>query len=305
MMNLVFRMPGGTVPARVDLLSASSIGRVARTAEDAGWAGVCFDEHPIPPAYWRNGGDGHDAVDPFVALAAAAAVTQRIRLVVYASIVSIRNPFLLAKTVATLDVISEGRVDLGMVAGYLPEEFAALGVPFERRNEYFEECVDAMKAAWTGEPVTLRTERFDAVDVCAQPRPVQRPHPPLWVGGNSRSAMSRVVKYGAGWMALVNPRGRGVSRRSPALETVDDFKRLLALLHAEAEAAGRADRIPVMVSANFNPDDPVHMLKRTVEQFGDAGAGWITVNVPSNSVDEACRSLELLADELGACVVSS
>ena len=74
---------------------------------------------------------------------------------------------------------------------------------------------------------------------------------------------------------------------------------------AEAEAAGRADRIPVMVSANFNPDDPVHMLKRTVEQFGDAGAGWITVNVPSNSVDEACRSLELLADELGACVVSS
>jgi probable F420-dependent oxidoreductase len=304
-MNLVFRMPGGSVPASVDLLSASSIGRVARTAEDAGWAGVCFDEHPIPPAYWRDGGDGHDAVDPFVALAVAAAVTRRIRLVVYATIVSIRNPFLLAKTVATLDVISGGRVELGMVAGYLPEEFAALGVSFERRNQYFEENVDAMKSAWTGEPVTLHTERFDAVDVRAQPRPVQRPHPPLWVGGNSRAAMRRVVKCGAGWMALVNPRGRSVSRRSPTLETVDDFRRLVALLHAEAETAGRTDRIPVMVSANFNPDEPVQRLKRTLEKFEDAGAGWAVVNVPSYSVDDACRSLELLADELGAYVASS
>jgi probable F420-dependent oxidoreductase len=298
-------MPGGSVPARVDLLSASSIGRVARTAEDAGWAGICFDEHPIPPAYWRDGGDGHDAVDPFVALAAAAAVTQRIRLVVYATIVSIRNPFLLAKTVATLDVVSEGRVDLGLVTGYLPEEFAALGVSFERRNQYFEENIDAMKSVWTGEPVTLHTDRFNAVDVCAQPRPVQRPHPPLWVGGNSRTALRRVVNFGAAWMALVNPRGRSVSRRSPALETIEDFKRLLALLHAEAETAGRTDRIPVMVSANFNPGEPVHRLKQTLEQFEDAGAGWATVNVPSDSVDDACRSLELLADELGASVVSS
>jgi sugar phosphate isomerase/epimerase len=117
--------------------------------------------------------------------------------------------------------------------------------------------------------------------------------------------MRRVANCGAGWMALVNPRGRTVSRRSPALETIEDFKRLLALLDAEAETAGRTDRIPVMVSANFNPDEPVHTLKQTLEQFEDAGAGWVTVNVPSDSVDDACRSLELLADELGACVVSS
>jgi len=303
-MNLVFRMPGGSVPARVDLLSASSIGRMARTAEDAGWAGVCFDEHPIPPSYWRNGGDGHDAVDPFVALAAAATATRRIRLVVYATIVSIRNPILLAKTVATLDVVSDGRVELGMVAGYLPEEFAALGVSFERRNQYFEENIDVMKSAWTGESVTLHTDSFDAVAVCAQPRPVQRPHPPLWIGGNSRSATRRVVTYRAGWMALVNPRGRSVSRCSAALETVADFKRLLAILHAEAETAARTDQIPVMVSANYNPGEPVHRLKRTLEQCGDAGAGWVTVNVPSDSVDDACRSLGILADELGGCVVS-
>jgi len=134
--------------------------------------------------------------------------------------------------------------------------------------------------------------------------PVHRPHPPLWIGGNSRSAMRRVVKCGASWMAVVNPRGRRVGRRSPALEIVDDYKRQVALLHTEA-TAGRPDRIPVMVLANRNPEEPVHRLKRTLEQSGDAGAGFVTVNVPSDSMDDACRSLELFADELGACVAPS
>ena len=298
-MKIVYRMPGGTVPAQVDLLSAGAIGTVARAAEAAGWAGVCFDEHPIPPQYWREGPDGHDSVDPFVALATVAGATERIRLVVYATIVPIRNPFLLAKSVATLDVISGGRVDLGMAAGYLPEEFDALGISFGRRNDDFDESIKAMKLAWSGEPVNVRTERFNAVDVCAHPRPVQRPHPPLWVGGNSGRALRRVVESGAGWMALVNPRDRVVSRRSAPLETVDDLKRLLAYLRAEAARVERREPIDVMVAVGYRPGDRLDDLKRTLEEFYEAGAGWFTINVPDSSVEEARRTI----DQLGACLV--
>jgi probable F420-dependent oxidoreductase len=299
-MKIVYRMPGGSVPAQVDLLSASAIGAVARAAEEAGWAGVCYDEHPIPPQYWREGADGHDSVDPFVALAAAAAATERIRLVVYAAIVAIRNPFLLAKSVATLDVLSGGRVDLGMVAGYLPEEFDALGIPFDERNEYFDENVDAMKAAWTGEPVNLRSERFNAVNVCAQPTPVQRPHPPLWVGGNSGRALRRVVRAGAGWMALINPRGRSISRRSPPLETVEDLEKLRAKLLAEAESAQRREPIDIMLAVGYRPGHPLDGLMRALAEFHEAGVDWFTINAPASSVDDARRCLEMIGAEVRA-----
>jgi len=92
--KLVYRMPGVGVPLDESLLTAPAIARIATAAEQSGWDAICFDEHPIPPNYWRLNGDGHDSVDPLVALAAASACTTALRLFVYAAILPLRNPFL-------------------------------------------------------------------------------------------------------------------------------------------------------------------------------------------------------------------
>lgn len=297
-MRLVYGFPGCTVPPDPDLLSADVLSSLAVAAEDAGWAGVCFDEHPIPPEYWRHGGDGHDAVDPFVALAAVAAATSRIRLFVFATLVAIRNPFLLAKTVATLDVLSKGRVELGMVAGYLPEEFEALGVPFEGRNPVFDETVEVMKLAWTGEPVTHRGSTFSAVDVCALPRPVQQPHPPLWIGGNSRLSLRRVVANGHGWMPLVNPRGRKVSRRTAPMDSLDDLKALRKVLDSYAEEAGRTDPIDVALPLGLGRGETEEDLERTVDELEEAGVGWLVIRSSASSTSEALSRIERVAERV-------
>jgi probable F420-dependent oxidoreductase len=299
-MRLIYRFPGGTVPPDPALLSADVLGRLAVAAEQAGFAGGSFDEHPIPPEYWRQGGDGHDSVDPFVALAAVAGPTTTLRLFIYATLVPIRNPFLLAKSVATLDVLSRGRVDLGMVTGYLPEEFRALGIAFEDRNKLFDECVEVMKLAWTGKPVNYAGSSFSAVNVTALPRPVQEPHPPLWIGGNSRLTLRRVVTTGKGWMALTNPRDRKVSRRTAPLEGADDLRSLLTTLREYADEAGRTDPIEVSYVIHLRPDDSIADLRARLDQLEAAGVGWVAIHTHPVTAGDAMRTI----DDLHAGVIS-
>ena len=135
-------------------LEPASITRFARAAEEAGLDGIGFTDHPAPSLKWLNGG-GHETFDPFAALAFCAAVTTRIRLLTWLSVVPYRNPFLAAKSMTTVDLLSGGRATFALGSGYLRSEFAALGVDFEERNDLFEESVQVMKAAWTGDEVSF------------------------------------------------------------------------------------------------------------------------------------------------------
>ena len=138
-------------------------------------------------------------------------------------IAAYRNPFLLAKTVATLDALSLGRVILGIGAGYLEGEFAALGVAFEERNELTDEAIVAMRAAWTGESLQRDGLHFAAGGNTMLPRPVQPDGPPIWIGGNSARAVHRAVDLADGWAPMPAP-ARAVQRlHTPALETLDDL----------------------------------------------------------------------------------
>ena len=267
--------------------------------EDHGLAGVALDEHPAPPESWRAGGDGHDSLDPFVGLAAVAAATERIRLFVYATILPIRNPFLLAKSVATLDVVSEGRLELGLAGGYLPAELEALGVGFDGRNAVFDENLELLVKIWTGRPVSYKTERFDALDVTAMPTPVQQPHPPLWFAGNSKRALRRVAEYGGGWMALPNPRGRSVSRRTAPLETDEDLRALLSLLEGFWEENGheRAFDVATVVSANPSSESSSSFASR-VDDLAASGYTWINVSAGDTTETEALHTIEWLGEAL-------
>ncbi|MSY72375.1 MAG: TIGR03619 family F420-dependent LLM class oxidoreductase, partial [Actinobacteria bacterium] len=133
-------------------LGGEDLAELAQAAERAGFDSFYVTEHPIPGNKWLSFG-GHHAPDPFVTLAWVAAVTTKLRILTNLTVLPYRNPFLLAKTVATLDRLSNGRMILGVGTGYLKPEYFAMGVDFEERNELFDESIDVMRATWTGDAV--------------------------------------------------------------------------------------------------------------------------------------------------------
>jgi len=177
-------------------------GRVARAAEAAGFESLWGGEHvvlPDPQAPPSPLGPGDRIVDPVVALAFLAAVTTRVRLGTGIIILPQRNPLVLAKELATLDVLSNGRLIFGVGVGYLEPEFRALGAPFEDRGRVADEYLAAIRAIWTQDK-PAHHGRFAAFDkVQAHPQPVQKPTPPIVIGGHTPPAFRRAVEQGHGW----------------------------------------------------------------------------------------------------------
>jgi probable F420-dependent oxidoreductase len=285
--KVAYGFPYHDAPARPDFLVGENLTDLAVLVEQSGFAAAWLTEHPAPAQAWRESG-GHDALDPFVGLALVAAATSTLRLLTYLTIVPYRNPFLLAKSVATLDAVSGGRVELGMGAGYMKTEFRALGVDFDVRNTLFDQSLEVMKLAWTGEPVTFEGLGVSARQVTPYPPSVQRPHPPLWFGGNSQLTLRRVVAHNAGWMPLPNPRSTARHLRSPALESFDDLATLLERVRSLAASSGRTDPINVMYW--LPPVGDTAELKRHVAMANKArelGVNWVVVNGEGTTITEA------------------
>ena len=175
-------------------LEPANITRFARVAEEAGLYGIRFTDHPGPSLKWLNGG-GHETFDPFAALAFCAAVTTRIRLLTWLSVVPYRNPFLAAKSMTTVDLLSGGRATFALGSGYLRSEFAALGVDFAERNHLFEESVQVMKATWAGEEVRFQGRHFEALGQVGMPLPVQRPTTKQQAAANDRLRAANCAKH--------------------------------------------------------------------------------------------------------------
>ncbi|MFN8023698.1 MAG: LLM class F420-dependent oxidoreductase [Acidimicrobiales bacterium] len=176
--------------------------RVAQAAEAAGFDSVWTGEHvvlPDPQQPPSPAPPGLPMLDPAVSLAYLAAHTSTIALATGIIILPQRNPLVLAKELASVDVVSKGRLWFGYAAGYLHQEFAALGISFDDRGARCDEYLEAMLELWDSESPTFtgETVRFSGID--AHPRPVQRPHPRLIVGGQSAPALRRAVRRANGW----------------------------------------------------------------------------------------------------------
>ncbi len=269
---------------------------IARAAERAGFDAVFVTEHPIPEREWMESG-GHHALDPFVALSFAAAATGTLRLLTNLCVVPYRNPFLLAKSVASLDALSGGRLILGAGAGYLEPEFRALGVPFEARNELFDESLRAMKEVWRGEWIRAEGSGWRADGHCALPRPAQRPGPPIWIGGNSRRALRRAVELAEGWMPFPNPQ-RSVGRRhTPALVSLEDLGARLAQLREHAARVGRSAPLeivfmPVAGGSHGTPSFDAGALLDHVAAQSALGVTWLSVGLAADTRAGFLRNLE-------------
>ena len=219
------------------MLSAGPVTELASAAETAGWEGFAFTEHPAPGARWLSAG-GHQTLDPFVALANVAAVTERLVLLTNLAVVPYRNPLLLAKAAATVDIVSNGRFVLGAGTGYLKSEFHALGVDFDERNALFDEALDVLPLHWSGEPFSYEGRHFAARDLIARPWPVQQPIP-VWIGGNSKLTVRRVAERAQGWMPLTSHVDISATTRTPHLGSVEALAERIGMLR-ELAARGPA-----------------------------------------------------------------
>ncbi|MET0147434.1 MAG: TIGR03619 family F420-dependent LLM class oxidoreductase [Ilumatobacteraceae bacterium] len=284
------------------LTDARTIARFAETAEAAGFDAIAFTEHPAPSHKWVASG-GHDAYDPITALAACAATTDRIALLPYALVLPYRNPLLLAKALATLDLMSGGRVKVGVGTGYLRSEFAAVGVPFEERNQRFDEAVEAMIAIWTTDAMRGEGLAFKAVGQTSRPRPEQIPHPPFWIAGNSRRARERAAAYGEAWMPLLLDAERAATVRSPAIPTTNDLAVLIEELHELVAAAGRpAGSVAVQAEGaqtlTLADDLPLGQHVDYLHGLESVGVSWFVVDTPGTSVAKALGALDRYGDEV-------
>ena len=266
----------------------------ARAAEQAGFDGIGFTDHPAPTHRWMSAG-GHDALDPFAALAFCAAVTERILLIPNVVVLPYRNPLLVAKSVATIDALSNGRFVLAVGTGYLKGEYRALGVDFDQRNDLFDEAIEVMRGVWTTDDFRHEGRNFTAHGQTANPKP-SRPIP-IWIGGNSRLSRRRVVEKADGWVPFPAPRGLAATARTVPLETLKDLRTLLEDLWRQADSAGRD---PAEIDVSFttltggSPTDEdfntgAHM--EALQALEDLGVTWCMVRTPSDSVSSAVDAL--------------
>jgi len=297
-------LPTDRVKAGAELLSAAAIGELARAAERAGFAACFVTDHPIPGDRWLASG-GHHALDPFVALSLAAAATTTLRLQTHVLVAAYRNPFLAAKAAASLDVVSGGRLILGVAAGYLEPEFAALGVDYAERNELCDEAIRTMRLAWREDGLALEGRHFKASGNTMLPRPLQQPGPPIWVGGNSRRAIRRAVELGEGWLPFPAPARMAARIGTAPLETLDDLRARLDYAREHAENVGRSAPLDVCFvpfGSEMSADgalDAGRFLEAAAE-LERIGVTWLTVTLPARARAEYCERVE----EFGAGVLA-
>ena len=250
------------------------LAQVARKAEQLGYESIWVPEHLAVPFEMRTpypyaadgkfpGGAGAALHDPFLALAYAAACTERIKLGTGVFVLPLRNAIAVAKSVASLDVLSNGRLLFGVGIGWLADEFEAVGVAFADRAARAREAIRMMKVLWSEEAPRFegRFHRFPPLGF--NPKPVQKPHPPIILGGETRAALRRAAELGDGWYG---------AHHSP-----ESVRPPLAMLKEFAQAAGRDFsrlEITVGLSPGVRPD------LDTVRRFADAGVHRMIVFAP-------------------------
>lgn len=302
-MRFAITHPMHSHPYNPELVTGAGIAQVAAAAEKAGFDGFGFTDHPAPTQRWLEAG-GHDALDPFVAMGFAAAHTTTLRLIPNIVVLPYRNPFVVAKAGATLDLISNGRFTLAVGVGYLKREFAALGVDFDERASLFEEALQVIRDVWTTDDLTVDGRHFSAKGITAHPKPVSTPHPPIWVGGNTGAARARVAKYAQGWCPFRAPAILAQTARTSALESVEHLRVSIDDLRRRLDEVGRDpggvditftnDAGGTPGADDFNADE----FLSGVTELDRAGVTWIQVTVPGDSLAHAVEAIESFGNDV-------
>jgi probable F420-dependent oxidoreductase len=261
---------------------------LAQLAEEHGFESLWTVEHTVVPAGYDSeypysadgkmpGGDAVSITDPLIWMSWVAAITTRLRVATGILILPQRNPITLAKQVATLDVLSGGRVDLGVGVGWLREEFDALGVPFEERGARTDEYIAALRALWSDDPATFKGE-FVSFERChSNPKPVQTGGIPIVVGGHTNAAARRAGRLGNGFF--------------PGRASEEELRPLFEAMRASAIDAGRdPDAIELTAGGVFDLDG--------VKRFADIGVGRVVIPPLGFDLETLKRTIGDFADSV-------
>ncbi|MHB1784560.1 MAG: TIGR03619 family F420-dependent LLM class oxidoreductase [Acidimicrobiales bacterium] len=275
---------------------APELTRVARAAEDAGFFYVATCDHIAIPERLAPAMGTH-WYDVVATLGFLAGITSRIRLLSHVYVPTSRHPLIGAKSFATLDALSNGRVILGVGAGHVAEEFEALGADFARRGALLDEAIDLMALALEEEFPTFTGPTWPVSGVGARPRPVQSPRPPIWIGGSSPAALRRVAERGDGWLPQGTPR--------------DQMADQIAFINEHRQRIRGDDPIDLGVITEWlyvgKPSFEIDPTAKTgsgaeiaeaLNQFGAMGVNHLQVRFPARSCDELCDQIAAFGSEV-------
>ncbi|HZZ46569.1 MAG TPA: LLM class F420-dependent oxidoreductase [Pseudonocardia sp.] len=253
-------------------------GPLGAALEERGFSSLVITEHSHIPASretpYPAGGElptiYYRTLDPFIALTAAASTTQTLRLATGIALVPQRDVIHTAKEVASLDLVSDGRVVFGVGVGWNREEMRNHGTDPAIRGEKMDEQLAALKEIWTKDQAEFHGKHVNFDPIFAWPKPVQSPHPPIYIGGNSQAALNRLLRVGDGWMPLGNP-------------SLEEIKRVRGWLADN----GRAD-VPVLIFGFSRGEDEL-------AAYAEAGIDEYTFLLPTQPESETLADLDGLA----------
>jgi probable F420-dependent oxidoreductase len=302
---------GCTLPTSGPAADPSALGALAQAAEELGFDSVWLSDHVVVPErisssypYSPEGrfptAANQPYLDPLASLCYLAGITRRVRLGTHVLVLPYRHPLITAKLVSTLDNLSGGRVDLGIGVGWMREEFEALGAPsYERRGAVSDEQVELLKKVWTEDVTDFQGEFYRFERLGAHPQPIQKPHPPFWVGGHTPPALRRTARLADGWLPI--------GARPPADLPPAELMRGFETIRAEAQRLGRdPSRIMLRFSTNVGFDaDERRPFNGNLEQivadfraYQEVGVSQFLIGVGPAQPAEYERRLRRFAEEV-------
>ena len=284
---------GFVLPNYGDKIAAQELAGMARVCEEVGFDSVWATDHVVMPREQRE--PYGQLLEPFVTLSFVAASTEKLNLGTSSIVLPQRNPILVAKQAAALDVFSGGRVILGMGIGWAEKEFGYLGADFRRRASIMKEDVRLMRSLWSDETVNFEGRHFKLEDAVFLPKPVQGKIP-IWIAGNSDGALKRAIEIGDGW----HPVGLELERFRAGAETIARSGRKLTLsLRVTVDVRKKRDDLAGhdgerRVSFSGSPDE----IRSAVEAYQSAGLGYCCVSILHPSATEIIADLRKFAADI-------
>jgi len=279
--------------------SMAAVREMAAALEAAGIDACYLTDHPAPSAKWLHA-HGHDALDPLTALGFVAAASTRLLVHTNILVLPYRNPFLTAKMAATLQVLSGGRLILGVGNGYQIEEFDALGADFHKRGKLLDEALETIRLAWAGGAVVKQGMNWNAVG--NEPRPVPDPAPPIWIGGGSDKAVERAIRFGDGWSPIGAAPNLSAVNRAAALNSVEELDAKIQRLHEGRARAGRTGAFDVAigprVSLRIGSRESADKMLAALDELAAVGVTWAMAELRHDSRASWLEAVQWFGEEI-------